>query len=294
MDQARECPLCGSDRANIVYRRPRDGRSDGFWTLVSCTNCGMVYLRERIDYSLQREEFDWADTFPAQRQRRRKTSGNIFRRLRRRLRAERSLKTMAVISRHKSGGRLCDFGCGTGKLLAHAVEDFSAVGIDISPRQAEGARQRVPDASIVVAPVVETNLQHASFDVVTMQSFIEHESNPMAALRAAWNLLKPGGVLVIKTPNHNCWNRYLRGDRWCGYRFPDHCNYYTMETLAASTLRAGFRILPGHARDRLPFSDNMYLAVEKPAVIKFASDKVHSAERSGLRNRCSAELSHLC
>ncbi|MEA1950506.1 MAG: class I SAM-dependent methyltransferase [Planctomycetota bacterium] len=264
-----------------------DGSAES-WMLLRCADCGMVYLREFIDYSRQQEEFDWADTLPARRQRRRNSGGNIFRRLRRRLRPDRSLKTMAVVYRHKPGGRLCDFGCGTGKLLAHAVESFSTVGIDISSRQAEGARRRVPDASIVVAPVVESNLPSASFDVVTMQSYIEHESNPMAALRAAWELLNPGGVLVIKTPNHDSWNRRLRSGRWCGYRFPDHCNYYTIGTLAASTLRAGFRILPGSWRDRLVFSDNMYMAVEKPA-----AEKVNSAERSGQHNRRSAELSHL-
>ncbi len=292
MDHARKCPLCDSSEAKVIHRRPRDEEpADGPaqpWILLRCTSCGMVYLREQIDYSRQQEEFDWADTFPAQRQRRRKSSANFFRSLCRRLRTDRSQKTMSVVYRHKTGGRLCDFGCGTGKLLAHAVEKFSAVGVDISSRQAEGARGRVPDAAIVVAPVVETNLPPASFDVVTMQSYIEHESNPMAALRAAWELLKPGGVLVIKTPNHDSFNRRLRGGRWCGYRFPDHCNYYTMQTLAASALRAGFRILPGRLRDRLVFSDNMYLAVEKPA-----TEKVNSAELSGLRNRRSAELSHL-
>jgi SAM-dependent methyltransferase len=140
----------------------------------------------------------------------------------------------------------------------------------------------------VVCPVVEVDLPRGSFDVVTMQSYIEHESNPMAALRAAWDLLKPGGVLVVKTPNHDCWNRRLRRSAWCGYRFPDHCNYFTMRTLSAAALRAGFRILPGLRRDRLAFSDNMYLAVEKPAV-----EKVNSAERCGQRNRYAAELSQL-
>lgn len=298
MEQFRKCPVCGGSRGKTVYRRARDGRPGEFWTLLRCSTCGTVYLKQQIDYDTQQREFDWADTFPDQRQRRRGTDSTPtdtknslargFRCLRKKFRKDRSLKTMAVVFRHKPRGWLCDFGCGTGKLLAHAVGRFEVWGVDISRRQAAIARERVPRATIVVCPACEVDLPRQTFDVVTMQSYIEHESNPLAALRAAWGLLKPGGVIVLKTPNHACWNRLARGGNWCGYRFPDHCNYFTMRTLSMAVSMAGFQPLPGLLGDHLPFSDNMYLAAEKPV-----PQKCNPAEAAGQRSRYSAELSHL-
>ena len=314
MDPARKCPICDGNRGKTVRRRERDGRPGEFWTLTRCSTCGMVYLAQQIDYETQSREFDWADTFAAERRRRRDCQPNAetalskaqteetvgdkldekaslgrrLRRLRKRFRRDRSLKTMAVVYRYKLDGRLCDFGCGTGKLLVHAVERFEAYGVDISQRQADAARRRVPDATIVVCPACKVDLPRETFDVVTMQSYIEHEFNPLAALRSAWGLLKPGGILVIKTPNHSSWNRIIHGGRWCGYRFPDHCNYFTMRTLFMAAALAGFQPLPGLPGDRLPLSDNMYLAAVKPI-----PEKCNPAELAGQRSRCSAELSHL-
>lgn len=302
MENLRTCPLCGDNQdGETVCSRRREGTAGEFWTIVRCGNCGMVYLRQKIDYTAQEQDFDWADTFPAERSRRRGTEANAgdggstrtklslaqgFRRLRKSLRGDRSLKTLAIVYRYKQGGRLCDFGCGTGKLLIHAVRRFEVWGMDISRRQADAARQRVPEARIAVCPAADVDFPRASFDAVTMQSYIEHDWEPLAALRTAWKLLKPGGVVVLKTPNYDCWNRRLLGARWCGYRFPDHCNYFTAKTLSAALVASGFELLAGMPRDRLAFSDNMYLAGEKPAV-----ETSNSAEQAGKRNRCLAELS---
>jgi hypothetical protein len=71
--------------------------------------------------------------------------------------------------------------------------------------------------------------------------------------------LKSGGALIVKVPNFACWNRLVRGARWCGLRFPDHVNYFTPRTLWDMLKRAGFRVARFSLRDRFPLSDNMWV-----------------------------------
>lgn len=97
-----------------------------------------------------------------------------------------------------------------------------------------------------------------------MSSFLEHEAKPFELLRELRRVLRPDGAVVIKVPNFACWNRALRGNRWCGFRYPDHVNYFTPTTLARLAAEAGYRVVRQRASDRVPTSDNMY-AVLGPA-----------------------------
>jgi 2-polyprenyl-3-methyl-5-hydroxy-6-metoxy-1,4-benzoquinol methylase len=100
--------------------------------------------------------------------------------------------------------------------------------------------------------------------VVTQFGYIEHEWNPRAALAAAFRVLKPGGVTVLKTPNFDSWNRRMRGTEWCGYHVPAHCNYFTAATLSRMLRDAGFEPFRQPLEDRLPTSDSLWMAARRP------------------------------
>jgi hypothetical protein len=53
------------------------------------------------------------------------------------------------------------------------------------------------------------------------------------------------------------------GRRWCGFRYPDHLNYFTPKTLVALAAKAGFETGFG-LTGRLPTSDNMWAILAKP------------------------------
>ena len=66
----------------------------------------------------------------------------------------------------------------------------------------------------------------------------------------------------MKVPNYGSLNRMVMGKRWCGFRYPDHLNYFTPRTLAAMADGAGFDTEWG-ATGRLPTSDNMWAVLTK-------------------------------
>jgi 2-polyprenyl-3-methyl-5-hydroxy-6-metoxy-1,4-benzoquinol methylase len=256
----RACPLCGATERRVLTRREP-------WEIVACTRCGMVFIGSELAYEVQARDFDWDDehTKEAERRKRKQPVFVFLSRVLKPLRPHTEGRMVSQTLRRARGGKLVDFGCGDGRFLTLAKPHFDVKGIELSPRGAELARERISREAILEGPVTEcaAQLPAEAFDVVTQFGYIEHEWQPIAGLRAAHRLLKPGGVTVIKTPNYASWNRTIRGVEWCGYHIPAHCNYFTPRTLAEILRRAGFEPLARPMADRSPFSDSLWMAARK-------------------------------
>jgi 2-polyprenyl-3-methyl-5-hydroxy-6-metoxy-1,4-benzoquinol methylase len=146
-------------------------------------------------------------------------------------------------------GRLLDFGCGGGKFLRrmHAL-GWDVAGIDFSETSVRAVREAGLRAIQGTLPHPE--LSPGSFDVVTMRHALEHVPDPPAVLRAARELLVPGGRLVIQVPNYDAWEVAYFGDAAVGLDLPRHFTHFTPPTLADMLERAGFRPIRVGSRAR--------------------------------------------
>ena len=147
-------------------------------------------------------------------------------------------------------------------LPAAVVERLEPVGIEISTQLAARAdrRLRMYGGRCIHAAGIEglRELARNSVRLVILSCVLEHELDPVPLLAACRERLSHDGVVVIKVPNYACLARRLRGRRWCGYRWPDHVNYFTPQSLAAMADRAGLRVARMGLRDRSPLSDSLY------------------------------------
>lgn len=104
------------------------------------------------------------------------------------------------------GDCLVDVGCGTAPLLVAAHTRFkSLVGVDVSFRWLVMAKRRFADAGIRV-PLVAACGEALPFreglaDVVAMDSYLEITRDPAGAAEEAARVLRPGGRLLVATPN---------------------------------------------------------------------------------------------
>lgn len=140
-------------------------------------------------------------------------------------------------------GRLLDVGCGRGYFVRAACRrGWEAYGVEVS-RHVEAAA--VPDvaARIRVGELDGGAWPGGAFDVVTLYHVIEHLRDPRRALDRIRRLLKPGGILVVATPDAGSLVARVLRDRWAALRMPDHCVVYSRRSLWRLLESSGFAIL---------------------------------------------------
>ena len=99
---------------------------------------------------------------------------------------------------------IVDVGCGAGKLLYlfKNMQYTNVTGVDISPEQVKLARQVIP--AVDQANVLDWLEERPSaFDLITGLDIIEHldKNEVLRFLDGSYKALKPGGRLVLQTPN---------------------------------------------------------------------------------------------
>ncbi len=145
--------------------------------------------------------------------------------------------------RFGESGPVLDVGCGGG-LFLRMLQDrgFRAMGLDFSLDAARVAW------SVNRAPATCATLEAAPFArqtcaAVTMFHTLEHLYEPRSYLRAAHELLRPGGRLVVQVPNAACWQFLLLGASWNGVDVPRHLYDFRPADLDRMLGSCGFEVL---------------------------------------------------
>ena len=98
-------------------------------------------------------------------------------------------------------GRVLEIGCGHGSFLAVlGAAGYEAVGLELSSWVVDFARSTF-GALVQQGRVEDQDFEPASFDLIVMMDMLEHLLSPLETLERCLALLKPGGRIVIQTPN---------------------------------------------------------------------------------------------
>lgn len=230
-DRKARCKLCRGERTQPLYRHVSG------WPLWRCRDCGLLF------FNLPEEA--WPDYW----------AGGSTPNLKvythpRVLQAEvaRFERYLDWLEARLPPGTLLDYGCGVGTFLACARRrGWQGYGVDrssaaVSQARAQGLNVRLPEETWPPQPV----------DVVTLWDVLEHLPDPHRSLSWLAARLKPGGTLLLETPDAafplRRWS--LRLARWSrgridGARFffyPDHQTYFTQEQLRRLLEEHGFRV----------------------------------------------------
>jgi len=95
--------------------------------------------------------------------------------------------------------RLLDAGCGTGQMTKLLEGYGDAVGLEIAPEAIAFARRRGVK-NIVQGSIADPPFAAGSFDLVLSLDVIEHVDNDVHILSSLFDILKPGGHLIVTVP----------------------------------------------------------------------------------------------
>lgn len=157
-----------------------------------------------------------------------------------------------VLARHRASSTKrivgLDLGCGDGTNLAW-IRKYCTVlyGSDYNLLRLLRASRTASADQLFLADVTNYPAVDNSFEIIFWNHVLEHIPDDTKALREAYRILAPGGVLVLGVPNEGAffW--------WLAYRLQplslattDHVNFYTLQSLSAKCREAGFVIRESH------------------------------------------------
>ena len=138
-----------------------------------------------------------------------------------------------------NGGRLLDFGCGTGYLLRRLSEHFEAYGYDVSAATRTRCRLTARDATILEQ---WESIAADSLDVIVSLHTLEHLEHPLPLVQALATRLVPSGLFLFVVPNPGGLGHRLKRENWFAYRDTTHCSLLSQGEWAMLMRRAGLEV----------------------------------------------------
>jgi 2-polyprenyl-3-methyl-5-hydroxy-6-metoxy-1,4-benzoquinol methylase len=265
--EARACPACEGEQADTRH-------VVGAWRVVACRDCSFVYLpvAAKTEYFTQGEGA-WETSIKAARTLKLQTSPVVARlslatRFRTKFRKRTPVEYIeaSLDAPRDSALKVLDIGCGSGSYLSSLDERFIPYGVELSEGLAAQAQTAFSarGGHVVNAATIDALPQFlpGSIDAVVMRSYLEHEPRAREVLAGVQAVLRTGGIAVVKVPNYASWNRRIMREGWCGFRFPEHVNYFTPDSLHKMAASVGLSCEQS-VLDRLPTSDNMWAVLRK-------------------------------
>ena len=150
------------------------------------------------------------------------------------------------------GGRLLEIGFGNASSLLTMRElGWDVVGVETDPVSVANSQALGLDTR---QGALETHaFPDASFDVVYASHVLEHVHDPLSLIRECHRVLKPGGSLVITTPNMASWGHHRFGASWVLLDAPRHLMLFSPKNAQSILQKAGFRTWRVRSTARLAF-----------------------------------------
>ena len=191
---SKNCIVCASN--NLIYFAKKDG-----YDFLTCKECALIFIDPMPDANTLISDF--YSKKAGYHAHATKDMGNI----------KTGNKKIALIanklSELKFRGNLLDVGCSYGEFLFLAKKiGFTAYGVEVNKDTSDIA---ISNGFTVFNGTLESaKFESNYFSVIYLGDVIEHVTNPDILLQECHRILKKGGVMVVATPNTDCfWVRAI-------------------------------------------------------------------------------------
>lgn len=207
------------------------------WSYVTCRDCELAFHRRILSPEWNERRFSrWMsqEAIEAFEQEWR-TPDARFRRAAEHTAHVLRLEKLTRELRGTQAVRLLDFGCGYGEFLSMcALYGFDAVGVDRSSAKREN------NSYSKVFPEIDDVEGMGPFHVLTLFEVLEHLDDPHGLMLRLRDLLAPGGILVLETPDCTGVRGIETIDEYRKIHPLEHINGFTPKTMEGFAVRLGF------------------------------------------------------
>lgn len=139
--------------------------------------------------------------------------------------------------------RMLDIGCSVGATVQAAMDmGWDASGVDISQNAVDECRSHGLDCHKIDGVALPFEDNH--FDMITNWHVIEHCRDVKETLSEWYRVLKPGGIMILETPDSTYLKAQIMGTRYRKFWPPEHLYTFDRKNLSAILQSSGFQILP--------------------------------------------------
>ena len=184
------CIHCGIDDSRKLAVKK------GF-TYVRCRRCSLVYLNPRPGNAELNRFYNTVQNIqPGGRER----NAADARHNRHKIKKFRQAIDL-MQQQGRAGDRLLDLGCATGLFMEMAERGgWQAYGTDVKETLVQRNRKRFGNR-VKLQAGHRLDFEDGFFDVVTLFDVIEHLPDPVESLKEVARVLRPGGLVIISTPD---------------------------------------------------------------------------------------------
>ena len=229
-----ECGFCGS-RKRSVYMKTRKAP----WyerralRLVKCEVCGLVFASPRPDERQIYVEYLTGAAAAREAYARKLNRPNVAAVHRKHV--ETALKALG-----RPAERVFDVGCGAGTVMVAAREaGLEAHGNEINKVAADTLTEM--GFTIHNCFTQDLKVEPGSFDIVFNFDYLEHSYTPFADLKVCCDMLRPDGVLFLKTLYLGSRDHRRDGESWRLFG-PYHFHFFFPDVLLRMIREAGFTV----------------------------------------------------
>lgn len=264
---AKDCLLCGNE-GKLLYNDLRDPLfgAPGIWRLMHCQKCQLVWLNPQpIPDDIGKLYSAYFTHHKSNKEPKRICGG--FRKFVRDSILQQSYKYKVegannavglIFSRigffkeiagsgvrwieAKENGRLLDVGCGDGSFLSSMKQlGWNVIGVEPDGKSVSIASEKF-GLEVFHGSLERAKFPDKHFDAITMNHVIEHVPNPIELLAECVRVLKPGGKIMVATPNIKSLGHHIFTQDWRGLEVPRHITLFSPLALRLCSERVGLNV----------------------------------------------------
>lgn len=249
----RPCPLCGAS-GQIPYANCTDFTvSKESYTLMRCPSCGMVYTldppsqEEMYRYDKLNLKLKLGDAPTG-------VVGRLYYRVRSHMLGKKA--RLVESQAYRTSGSLLNYGAKTG-FFSHRMErrGWKVTSVERYHEERQFSLEMFHHRMIDVPEM--DSLHAGTFDVITMWHVFEHCHHPHELLDRFYELLRPGGILIMACPNIRSTDAMYYGPYWAAYDVPRHLWHFDTNSICKLAHRHGFTLMH---HEVMPF-DSFYISI---------------------------------